>query len=102
MIRRPPRSTLFPYTTLFRSAVFGGKVEYRPEGFGKAGAVPEEGQLDGAVALADGDGAVRRPEIQPHDSAHKLNSRRSEEHTSELQSRQYLVCRLLLEKKKKK
>src|SRR5258707_8369294 len=69
MIRRPPRSTLFPYTTLFRSALF---VRRHARG------------LDLTAA-----GAVRSREA------------RSEEHTSELQSRQYLVCRLLLEKKKK-
>src|SRR5947209_20101663 len=69
MIRRPPRSTLFPYTTLFRSW-----AEY-------------------AEQLADEMG------VYSSDTARRV---RSEEHTSELQSRQYLVCRLLLEKKKKK
>src|SRR3712207_7544269 len=75
MIRRPPRSTLFPYTTLFRSLPGRGVdgVEPAPVGAG----------VDDAL----GHGR-RRP------------TRRSEEHTSELQSRQYLVCRLLLEKKK--
>src|SRR5438445_1789736 len=68
MIRRPPRSTLFPYTTLFRS--------YPPQ-------------------------AIRGCEGSSPETAYPL-TRRSEEHTSELQSRQYLVCRLLLEKKKKK
>src|SRR5258707_15776548 len=70
MIRRPPRSTLFPYTTLFRSVVGVGA--------GKADARRIGHVLDGSVKYV-----------------------RSEEHTSELQSRQYLVCRLLLEKKKK-
>src|SRR2546430_13123024 len=74
MIRRPPRSTLFPYTTLFRS---GGATRQEPPEVG------EEGHRDG-----DGDGGLPR--------------RRSEEHTSELQSQSNLVCRLLLEKKKKK
>src|SRR5947209_13845381 len=73
MIRRPPRSTLFPYTTLFRSsrtsAIRGSTVRI---------------------------GAARRRSELP-----RRSSKRSEEHTSELQSRQYLVCRLLLEKKKK-
>src|SRR5258707_8568522 len=71
MIRRPPRSTLFPYTTLFRSGPHRREVRQR---------VPEAGRVKGI---------------------HFLNTeQRSEEHTSELQSRQYLVCRLLLEKKK--
>src|SRR3712207_7214816 len=83
MIRRPPRSTLFPYTTLFRSD---------PEEVVRADA--EEVEQDralgrGAVA---GDALALGPE-----AAEEV---RSEEHTSELQSRQYLVCRLLLEKKK--
>src|SRR3989449_3534771 len=74
MIRRPPRSTLFPYTTLFRSLHFGGTV----------------GQLGTTYcySCARGGPAVRQ-------------DARSEEHTSELQSRLHLVCRLLLEKKKK-
>src|SRR5947209_11197659 len=76
MIRRPPRSTLFPYTTLFRS-------------------VPRLGGHRGGHALLHRLG--RRPASVPADGA----DARSEEHTSELQSRQYLVCRLLLEKKKK-
>src|SRR3712207_8875512 len=91
MIRRPPRSTLFPYTTLFRSRL--GQVA-RPD--------PREAE-DGDVAGAD-----RPPEGQAGLLAPlKIAGRRcrarkrSEEHTSELQSRQYLVCRLLLEKKKK-
>src|SRR5438445_8461888 len=71
MIRRPPRSTLFPYTTLFRSVSISGSRHCR------------------------GDDGLRHHSTRAHAS-------RSEEHTSELQSRQYLVCRLLLEKKKKK
>src|SRR2546422_4618496 len=89
MIRRPPRSTLFPYTTLFRS------VRRRP-GYGVlsdhatcAGTVLDEDGL--ANLLAD---FPARPRREP--------CRRSEEHTSELQSRLHLVCRLLLEKKKKR
>src|SRR5438445_1407801 len=74
MIRRPPRSTLFPYTTLFRS---------------RAPARVRE-------SVADLRRGIRRATHEGRDRA------RSEEHTSELQSRQYLVCRLLLEKKKKK
>src|SRR5258708_26153105 len=88
MIRRPPRSTLFPYTTLFRS----------------------EGEL-GARAVADARGAHRgeRPRVEgvrargdarPSGQLHRRLLDRSEEHTSELQSPDHLVCRLLLEKKK--
>src|SRR2546429_7029743 len=78
MIRRPPRSTLFPYTTLFRS--------HRVE---RAG---------GAVGKVDDD---RAPVGEVRDQHARAERQRSEEHTSELQSRLHLVCRLLLEKKKK-
>src|SRR5437868_7633654 len=74
MIRRPPRSTLFPYTTLFRSAV-------------------DEQQVLIGLPRTNDDGAA---------TVHKIGQDRSEEHTSELQSRFDLVCRLLLEKKKKR
>src|SRR3712207_8964896 len=91
MIRRPPRSTLFPYTTLFRS------VERDPLAFVER-AVPAG--LDGRVVDEDVRSAtVRGGEAEPLLGVEPLDSR-SEEHTSELQSRQYLVCRLLLEKKK--
>src|SRR3712207_8395621 len=97
MIRRPPRSTLFPYTTLFRSEVLGaGAVERR-------GAVVVD--VDAFVALEVGPQQVtgvghRRPEKGAGtDGVEDGDVLRSEEHTSELQSRQYLVCRLLLEKK---
>src|SRR5947209_10458470 len=79
MIRRPPRSTLFPYTTLFRSYTSRG-CHSRP--------VCASGGAPGSSPLANSCGGTP--------------GARSEEHTSELQSRQYLVCRLLLEKKKKK
>src|SRR3712207_6873366 len=94
MIRRPPRSTLFPYTTLFRSGVTleGGDavthelvlrvIDEEVERIG--------GQVDDARAVLE--------EVALSERFHDF---RSEEHTSELQSRQYLVCRLLLEKKKK-
>src|SRR3712207_6921595 len=83
MIRRPPRSTLFPYTTLFRSRVRADpRVTARIE-FVQDLALP--GMLHGAIVRS----------TVPHGRVV-----RSEEHTSELQSRQYLVCRLLLEKKK--
>src|SRR5438093_10056925 len=78
MIRRPPRSTLFPYTTLFRSAVVGGVRREQPQ---------REDHVRVLVARAIRHAHVRRE--------------RSEEHTSELQSLTNLVCRLLLEKKKK-
>src|SRR2546421_3197084 len=73
MIRRPPRSTLFPYTTLFRSTILGAGLVLRHAASWVAAAAPE----------------------------HAPVAQRSEEHTSELQSRSDLVCRLLLEKKKK-
>src|SRR5438034_6686616 len=82
MIRRPPRSTLFPYTTLFRSVIH---LE-RP---------PERGMLGVGVAAAASNSTALAPTL-----AH-AQARRSEEHTSELQSHSDLVCRLLLEKKKK-
>src|SRR5437588_2117956 len=92
MIRRPPRSTLFPYTTLFRS----GQCQV--------------GSLTGAVHLSNGNAGVLRraqggqkpPVEQKGKSSLDLDFQRSEEHTSELQSHSDLVCRLLLEKKKKK
>src|SRR3712207_8274658 len=88
MIRRPPRSTLFPYTTLFRSRA-PVAVECRP------------GRDHGHVL--DAERPERGLDEEPEAVAHDLDgdAGRSEEHTSELQSRQYLVCRLLLEKKKK-
>src|SRR2546426_5152199 len=97
MIRRPPRSTLFPYTTLFRSLAAG------PRAPGARVAAP------GLRALAAVRGAARRadpPALQrgvpgPRRERAKACRRRSEEHTSELQSPCNLVCRLLLEKKKK-
>src|SRR3712207_8871354 len=77
MTRRPPRSTLFPYTTLFRSRTVD------------------------AYAVADSE-LVLEGYLHPRDKRYETaEAERSEEHTSELQSRQYLVCRLLLEKKKK-
>src|SRR3712207_8033221 len=98
MIRRPPRSTLFPYTTLFRSPAIRGSARavfldgrFRGDlshldgiGYAVGSLAAELRKLEGRV------GTLSRPDEQPL---------RSEEHTSELQSRQYLVCRLLLEKK---
>src|SRR3712207_8039473 len=86
MIRRPPRSTLFPYTTLFRSPdPLAAYATY----------------ADAAAAAIEANG-IARTVFQSSVGAEKRHGAgRSEEHTSELQSRQYLVCRLLLEKKKK-
>src|SRR3712207_7785615 len=88
MIRRPPRSTLFPYTTLFRSR--------------------EEGMVDVDDPARESANELRGEDLHVAGEHHQFNAAfeeqghdfRSEEHTSELQSRQYLVCRLLLEKKK--
>src|SRR3712207_8122040 len=92
MMRRPPRSTLFPYTTLFRSRdAVGAGQQQALGGVGQA-AEPQRAPVTPPPGL----GRVRL-EHQRHAPA---SGHRSEEHTSELQSRQYLVCRLLLEKKK--
>src|SRR3712207_6880971 len=97
MIRRPPRSTLFPYTTLFRSSGCGAPTD-DPGVRGPLSVVGErQRERPGAVGVLREDedvGPVRVREPQGR-------ADRSEEHTSELQSRQYLVCRLLLEKKKR-
>src|SRR3712207_7630236 len=97
MIRRPPRSTLFPYTTLFRSA--GVQLGEDHLHAGQAGSRFFV-HRDAATAVVHRDAAVgaKCDQNLPAESAQRLI--RSEEHTSELQSRQYLVCRLLLEKKK--
>src|SRR3712207_8395600 len=93
MIRRPPRSTLFPYTTLFRSSLCGTPTFAQ-----------KSSPMDSVVLFPAGR-QVRVTPLEgfqaPFHSQRQLlwPSRRSEEHTSELQSRQYLVCRLLLEKK---
>src|SRR2546429_3805977 len=86
MIRRPPRSTLFPYTTLFRSINGAGAALHGPE--------DEAGKRMTSRRSKEG---KRRLAIGERETAREL---RSEEHTSELQSRLHLVCRLLLEKKK--
>src|SRR3712207_8416221 len=89
MIRRPPRSTLFPYTTLFRSGI-------RHSGSGGCRVATVAGTSPGRASRRRAEARRRRGTGR---SVHRVG--RSEEHTSELQSRQYLVCRLLLEKKKK-
>src|SRR3712207_6901927 len=88
MIRRPPRSTLFPYTTLFQSQP--GALAAHPD-------VPHAARGRAGRVAAREEAAPPRRGV----SRSRPRPRRSEEHTSELQSRQYLVCRLLLEKKKK-
>src|SRR3712207_8656192 len=99
MIRRPPRSTLFPYTTLFRSRLPPAVRARQPAA--PLRRVPAQG-APARVRLRDA-GAVRAPALHARGRAARApdRDRRSEEHTSELQSRQYLVCRLLLEKKNK-
>src|SRR3712207_8999516 len=102
MIRRPPRSTLFPYTTLFRSrrAVGRGEGERRAPALHARGVLDDEADgLDPVAARRDDDRVVHLGAYRDL-LRHERRRRRSEEHTSELQSRQYLVCRLLLEKKK--
>src|SRR3712207_7982752 len=100
MIRRPPRSTLFPYTALFRSC--------QPQGVGQshAGPMPDRSGRPDVAADVDLAGDATR-DLEDADDVSRLKGNRrpesvrelrSEEHTSELQSRQYLVCRLLLEK----
>src|SRR3712207_7354222 len=86
MIRRPPRSTLFPYTTLFRSRLGQERETGREHALVDDRAVRVAGRVD---------------DLHVGHEHQYLLGQRSEEHTSELQSRQYLVCRLLLEKKKK-
>src|SRR3712207_7431323 len=99
MIRRPPRSTLFPYTTLFRSRKrFQEALDHRSAARERVHADQRRGAEEqpvqhGGRSRCLGDGMA--------DSGPAELALRSEEHTSELQSRQYLVCRLLLEKKKK-
>src|SRR5687768_17956570 len=91
MIRRPPRSTLFPYTTLFRSFAAGQETTCR---LSQRVSVPGGARLQARDSARTARGQARRWA--------RARVRRSEEHTSELQSRLHLVCRLLLEKKKKK
>src|SRR3712207_7478774 len=100
MIRRPPRSTLFPYTTLFRSRSDRASSQQRTE-CDRRSEAPDDARADpGNLARPPRRDPThhRSPGERPGGSG---GQGRSEEHTSELQSRQYLVCRLLLEKKKK-
>src|SRR3712207_7094533 len=95
MIRRPPRSTLFPYTTLFRSARDDDHLRALAGEPASERERPLPELLGGAVAVREPRGVAEVDEVL-------VGQPRSEEHTSELQSRQYLVCRLLLEKKKRR
>src|SRR3712207_8754536 len=97
MIRRPPRSTLFPYTTLFRSEDVDISVR-GPEHIALTG--PNGAGKSTLLRIIAGDLHPDHGTVQRADGRTAYLSQRSEEHTSELQSRQYLVCRLLLEKKK--
>src|SRR5256885_2738795 len=102
MIRRPPRSTLFPYTTLFRSVrvrTVSNRVPPHPNPLprGERAIVPALEQIDVPDVIRDGN----KFSFSPREKA-GMRGNRSEEHTSELQSPCNLVCRLLLEKKKKK
>src|SRR2546422_2709241 len=92
MIRRPPRSTLFPYTTLFRSVLVWIRI------------IPVAPMLRSGDRRISGAGIADTPDDGRNHlhAGHRRVSHRSEEHTSELQSRLHLVCRLLLEKKKTK
>src|SRR3712207_7033729 len=99
MIRRPPRSTLFPYTTLFRAA--------SGEEYELVVSAPEPLDLEAFVAAFRlpltpiAHAVAGDPGVELRRRGRRVANPRSEEHTSELQSRQYLVCRLLLEKKKR-
>src|SRR3712207_8726771 len=100
MIRRPPRSTLFPYTTLFRSAAMPARLSRY--GFARLIELRDDESIDfpdGRLRLFVDDSELNRDSAILVELAGR-SFLRSEEHTSELQSRQYLVCRLLLEKKK--
>src|SRR3712207_8223070 len=94
MIRRPPRSTLFPHTTLFRSMQAATIL-------GNLGPAAVSAGAALAQAATVQEASVREAALRALILIHPPEAPRSEEHTSELQSRQYLVCRLLLEKKKK-
>src|SRR2546422_1088647 len=94
MIRRPPRSTLFPYTTLFRSVLLGMPPNDLSDLLSGPSTIPVSPPQ--VIVGIPADLLRRRPDIR------SAELQRSEEHTSELQSRLHLVCRLLLEKKKKK
>src|SRR3712207_8528398 len=100
MIRRPPRSTLFPYTTLFRSKTVLDATPSLWVMAASAVLLVDHTAVEQKLEAAEAALAQRAHGTEPDDRIRDLVGRRSEEHTSELQSRQYLVCRLLLEKTK--
>src|SRR3712207_7134130 len=95
MLRRPPRSPLFPYTTLFRSTIASAVEEQTATTSEMSRSVQEAAGGTGQIAAN-----ISAVSSAADSTTQALGQTRSEEHTSELQSRQYLVCRLLLEKKK--
>src|SRR3712207_8536297 len=95
MLRRPPRSTLFPYTTLFRSVLTS--VDFTGEN--RVDDPYGHGTYVAAAAAGNANAGAEYAGIAPNANLLNVRVLRSEEHTSELQSRQYLVCRLLLQKK---
>src|SRR2546425_7060856 len=95
MIRRPPRSTLFPYTTLFRSI-----LRFRDVDVDRKETIRRHRLIINDLGYCWWGWLFRDHERNPHAELNKIHNDRSEEHTSELQSLAYLVCRLLLEKKK--
>src|SRR3712207_6872555 len=102
MIRRPPRSTLFPYTTLSRSRpalTEAASLVSEVLGADKVDVFLYQADIDSLVAIGTSDTPMGRRQHELGLDRLQLANARSEEHTSELQSRQYLVCRLLLEKK---
>src|SRR5438034_8636188 len=99
MIRRPPRSTLFPYTTLFRSHML---IKQRVAALGRVGEVGPDGAVGEQEEVARHHYGRHGEDHHERLHQHAPAEQRSEEHTSELQSHSDLVCRLLLEKKKKK
>src|SRR3712207_8118058 len=101
MIRRPPRSTLFPYTTLFRSRAGPLRGGRHPCTQGALACARPAPPRQGGCRGETGPGVAVRARLLGRGARRPARDVRSEEHTSELQSRQYLVCRLLLEKKKK-
>src|SRR3712207_7450997 len=101
MIRRPPRSTLFPYTTLFRSPLYKQGFVWDITGRKEAEQALSESETKYRSLVERLPALIYIESVDEEESLTDFLYIRSEEHTSELQSRQYLVCRLLLEKKKK-